>query len=134
MTSNKGVLQAERRDPLLRGEVLEDFMLDLFKDEIQEIERPLGTVEGHRSTGISQKNNKPSHELSEATKLRQAYYDFDREKAEREAEARRDALETEVYNLPEVQKRLKRFAPRHDPGSIGGSLVQSLEELKLDKR
>lgn len=40
MTSNKGVLQAERRNPLLRDEVLEDFMLDLFKDEIQEIEGP----------------------------------------------------------------------------------------------
>jgi len=81
---------------LLRGDALETFMLDLFKDEIQEIEGLPRTTQTPSSTDISTKNDISSDELSETIKLRRAYYDFDREEAEHEAEVRRDALEAEV--------------------------------------
>ena len=106
-------------------------MLDLFKDEIQETEGLPRTAKTPCSTDVSPKNDTSSDELSETIKLRQTYYDFDHEEAEREAEARRDALEAEVYHSPEVQKRLKHLIPQHSQDSSEDKLVQSLENLKL---
>ncbi|KAK5079970.1 hypothetical protein LTR70_009007 [Exophiala xenobiotica] len=133
VTNNKELEQTDRRNPLLRGDVLESFMLNLFKDEIQEIEGLPRITKTPSSTDISTKNDTSSDELSETIKLRRAYYDFDREEAEREGEARRDALEAEVYNSPEVQKRLKHLVPKHDQDTAQDKLVRSLERLKLEK-
>lgn len=132
MTNNKESEQTDRRNPLLMGDALESFMLDLFKDEIQEIEGLPRTTKPPSSTDISTKNDTPSGELSETIKLRRVYYDFDRKEAEREAEARRDALEAEVYNSPEVQKRLKHLVPKQDQDSAQDKLVGLLERLNLE--
>lgn len=122
------------RNPLLKGEALENHMLNLFKDEIGELEGLSKAAEPIDSTEPGPKSNNASNSgFSEITKLRQAYYNFDRDAAEREAEARRDELEAAVYYSRQAQKKQKDAVLVRYEDDLEEKVRREMGKLKLEE-